>query len=504
MDLEPERVDPPEVSAQPIPAVEHGFLRSLGRNLRAGVRAALFVPTAPADWAASPGQLLALVLAGLAVHLCHGVAIEGPGGSFSLAGVPQALFYVPLILLAGYLIALREAAPPLVLPIALLFSAVSLLYDLVFVALDLASSLGWVSAGVAESDWFGHVGEALFALCMAASGSAILRLTRPAWLRRVGHAATLLVVVALPLWTLPPAPLWRAAEDHGEDPSRDWRALSREEAFYAQPALLAQELRALQAQRPGVEDLYFVGVAGDGAEDVFMKELRVIAPLLGERFDTAGRSLVLVNNPATVRELPIATTTALGRALSRVGAVLDREEDVLFLYLTSHGSEDHRLTMQFWPLELNDLTPAMLKRMLDEAGIKWRVIAISACYSGGFIEALRDDHTLIVTAADAENTSFGCGNEFDFTYFGRAYFDHALRRTWSFTEAFEQARREIGERERSEALTPSNPQIYVGARIEAKLARLSERLSARSRVIQVQAPESGGESGTRACTTCGR
>jgi hypothetical protein len=440
MDLDPERVEPPLAPGERTPAIERGFASSLARNLRAGVRTALFLRTTPADWAVSPGQLLALVLAALALHALHGVAIEGPAGSVSLAAVPQVLFYVPLVLLAGSLIALREGAPPLVLSIALLFSTVSLIYDVAFVALDLAATVGWLSGPVAESEWFGHAGEALFGLCMAASVVAILRLTRPTWLRRVGHAATFLAVVALPLWALPPAPLWRGAEDDTED-SRDWRALSREEAFYAQPALLAQALRALQPQRPGVEDLYFVGVAGDGADDVFMKELRVIAPLLGERFDTAGRSLVLVNNPATVRERPIATATALGRALSRVGSTLDAEEDVLFLYLTSHGYEDHRLTMQFWPLELNDLTPAMLKQMLDEAGIKWRVIAISACYSGGFIDALRDEHTLIVTAADAQNTSFGCGSESDFTYFGRAYFDHALRRTWSFTEAFEQARR---------------------------------------------------------------
>jgi hypothetical protein len=171
----------------------------------------------------------------------------------------------------------------------------------------------------------------------------------------------------------------------------------------------------------------------------------------------------------------VATTTALARTLEYLGRVMDKEEDVLFLYLTSHGSEDHRLTMEFWPLQLNDVDPHSLRQMLDRAGIKWRVIAISACYSGGFVEPLRDERTLVVTASDAQRQSFGCGTESDFTYFGRAW-DEALRGTYSFTEAFEQARVRIEQREKAESLMPSNPQIFVGARVARKLDALSARL----------------------------
>jgi hypothetical protein len=221
-----------------------------------------------------------------------------------------------------------------------------------------------------------------------------------------------------------------------------------------------------------------------------MKEVQVVSDLFRDRFDADGRSVLLVNNPATVRELPIATATALGEALTRVGRTIDPDEDVVFLYITSHGTEDHRLAMQFWPLQLRDLRPRMIKHMLDEAGIKWRVIAISACYAGGFIEPLKDDNTLIITAADSDHTSFGCGSDSDFTYFGKAYFDHALRGTWSFVDAFEQARQEIREREKAEALTPSNPQMYAGKQIQRKLESLRNRLRLANGVIEARAPES--------------
>ena len=102
---------------------------------------------------------------------------------------------------------------------------------------------------------------------------------------------------------------------------------------------------------------------------------------------------------------------------------------------------------------------------------------ISACYSGGFIEPLKSDTTLVITAADAQHTSFGCGSESDFTYFGKAYFDQALRKRPSFIAAFDDARRIIEARERGEGKMPSNPQMYVGKAMKEKLAGFEAQLA---------------------------
>ena len=170
--------------------------------------------------------------------------------------------------------------------------------------------------------------------------------------------------------------------------------------------------RRSQPERKGVEDLYFVGVAGYAAEDVFMKEMAVVRRAVprpvrrGRPHDHAGEQSEDRRASSRWR----APRRSRVRS-SHLGEVLNPDEDVLFLYLTSHGSEDHRLAMQFWPLQLDDIDPAMLKQMLDESGIKWRVIVISACYSGGFVDSLKDDRTMIVTAADAFHQSFGCGSD---------------------------------------------------------------------------------------------
>ncbi|MGE0119167.1 MAG: C13 family peptidase [Dongiaceae bacterium] len=250
-----------------------------------------------------------------------------------------------------------------------------------------------------------------------------------------------------------------------------------ERTFYAQPDLLDRAAAALAPERPGTTDLYFLGFAGYGSQNVFRSEVEKVTALFDARFDTSGRSLMLINSADTTKRTPIASASNLERAIPFVASRMNRDEDILFLFLTSHGSPG-LLSVEFWPLRLNDLSVEDLDRMLDASGIKWRVVIVSACYSGSFIAPLQDDNTLIVTAASADRKSFGCSNENEYTYFGDAYFNNALRHEFSFVSAFEQAAASISERESAEDLTPSQPQIYVGPAIVPKLRELERRLDA--------------------------
>lgn len=289
---------------------------------------------------------------------------------------------------------------------------------------------------------------------------------------------TLLPIAALALYSqIPRLPIWytmpaqQAAASNAEQISVEW-------TYYDQSSLMTRSLDGLAKPRPGVTDLYFIGFAGYASQDVFLKEVNAAQQLFDTRFDTAGRSMLLINNRATVKETPLANGHNLWHTLRDLGARIDREEDVVFLFLTSHGSQN-LLAVDFWPLQPDNLEPDDLRTMFDKAGIKWRVIVVSACYSGSFIDELRDENTLIITAAHADKTSFGCSNENEFTYFGRAYFDQALRGTFSFVDAFEKAAHTIAEREKAEFLTPSEPQIDIGSAIREKLGALQSELSAR-------------------------
>ncbi|RKZ71924.1 MAG: hypothetical protein DRQ48_02065, partial [Gammaproteobacteria bacterium] len=152
------------------------------------------------------------------------------------------------------------------------------------------------------------------------------------------------------------------------------------------------------------------------------------------------------------------------------------EEDILFLLMTSHGSEDHELSVAFSPLDMNDIGPGKIKTILNNAGIKWRVIVISACYSGGFIEPLFDENMLIITAAGKDRNSFGCENDRDYTYFGEALFGKHLQDDRNFSTAFYAAKKDIEAREMEESLEASMPQIRIGANIEKQLLLFTDRL----------------------------
>jgi hypothetical protein len=254
-------------------------------------------------------------------------------------------------------------------------------------------------------------------------------------------------------------------------------------ALEAQMSTLPKALAALAAQRPGVVDVYALTFAPYADEDVFLRESGLVAGVIEERFDARGRSLQLINHKTTVQTQPWATPANLERALRDIAARMDREEDILFIHLTSHGARSGQLSVAFWPFAIDTLTPQALKAALDGAGIRHRVISVSACYSGSWLAPLADENTLVMTAADAEHTSYGCGRGSELTYFGRAVFDEALRSTRSFESAHASARDVIDQREKSAGKKDgfSNPQIHVGSAIRERLQKLEQQLESARR-----------------------
>ncbi|MEJ2407412.1 MAG: C13 family peptidase, partial [Candidatus Thiodiazotropha sp.] len=289
------------------------------------------------------------------------------------------------------------------------------------------------------------------------------------------HRALSLAILYIALgitsfWLLPPTQLWYSDEPEATDsPYARLYELSVEDLYYDQPQLLQSALADIEPQRPGVTDLYLLAMGGYGLEKVFLNEVAYVRQLFDERFDTRGHSLILVNNVDTVHRYPLANRHNLRDALTFLGSQMDSEEDVLFLFMTSHGSKNHRFSVNFGPVRLDDLTPQQLRQALDDAGIHWRVILVSSCYSGGFIEPLKDPNTLIMTAAAADRTSFGCGADSEFTDFGTAYFKHGLVETADFVHAFDLAEAWVSDKEQQEKRRASLPQRYLGAAISAKL-----------------------------------
>ncbi|WP_425918167.1 C13 family peptidase [Acinetobacter sp. TSRC1-2] len=287
----------------------------------------------------------------------------------------------------------------------------------------------------------------------------------PWWERGLIVAATLFTLVVWQM-SVKSQPIWKVEESP---------PTFAEDAFYAQSRVLSKSLEAVQYGEFAQSHWYFLGVAGAGYQDVFKSEVERIKEQFDTRFGTFGRSMMLINNPETRTQTPIASRTSMEMALRRIGQQMNRESDVLFLYMTSHGLPN-QFEMENAPIDLNDVDPKWLKDTLDKSGIRWRVIVISACYSGSFVPALQDDNTLIITASAADRASFGCSNEADYTYFGRAFFDQAMREQTSVSAAFEQTKETVAQWEKAQGFEASEPQWSIGKNMEFMLPQLEQRL----------------------------
>jgi hypothetical protein len=445
------------------------LLGDLATNLRHGLRAVLFRPVSLYDFRIGAEQVVALFLLMVAGRLAMDLAMNGPGGSFNVQALTNEVTIVGALLLSGFIISRLTGEPRLLPGFPVVLLAMDPWFLLVQTALRWTATSGWLA--LPRIGWGLHVG--LIAWFLLAAFFALRRFAPGRPTRACAGFAAYLAFFFGAYWALPAQDMWKRADLPREAAKT---SVTDEAVFHAQPLLLEASLAALRPGRPGITDVYFVGFGAYSHEDVFMKEVKAIDELFRSRFDAEGRSVILINNAQTAAEVPVASATNLARVLRHVGGLMNRDEDVLVLYVTTHGSEKHRLSVVNWPLALQEIDPAALARMLAESGIKWRVLAISACYSGGFVDALKSDTTLVMTAAAADRQSFGCGNDSDFTYFGRALFDEALRNTFSFEQAFQRARQAIAERERAQKFVPSNPQIYAGAAIGGKLRELEARL----------------------------
>ena len=217
---------------------------------------------------------------------------------------------------------------------------------------------------------------------------------------------------------------------------------------------------------------FFLGFAGVGEQKVFAQEIALASRVLGERFGIGDRHLSLVNDERDLERAPIASVSGLAYALKGLGARMNLDRDVLILSISSHGSEDPVIAVSNSEFPLQSLKPMELADALRESGIKWRVIIISACYAGGFINSLRDPQTIVITAAAVDRSSFGCSNDNELTYFGEAFYRDALPGAKSLRDAFDTAKKAITTRERHEHETPSNPQAYFGTEMESKLTAM--------------------------------
>lgn len=238
-----------------------------------------------------------------------------------------------------------------------------------------------------------------------------------------------------------------------------------------QADLLKRQVDALAPQTAGVTDIYVIGLAGWATQSVFRNELNGALEIAGKAL-TINSTVRLINNPETYNTLPLASRANFAAAVRAVAGVMDKSEDVLLLFMTSHGNRDG-IALQL-PSLLVPLSPQEVAAVLKREGIRNRVVIVSACYSGIYVKPLANENTIVLTAADSKNTSFGCADGREWTYFGDALFAHSLKPGRDFKDAYTNARTLIASWEKRDRYKPSNPQGHFGKALVGKLAPLFE------------------------------
>ena len=259
-------------------------------------------------------------------------------------------------------------------------------------------------------------------------------------------------------------------------------APSPEQVIYAQRERLARETARLKPRTAGKVNLYAIVFAGDGSQNVFRNEAEYFDKLFSKRLGGDGHVVVLENNPASLTTRPLATWSNLEAALDAVAAKMDPHQDILLLYFTTHGSEDHTLLVDMDPLPLDQIGATDLPGILAEHPFKYKVVIVNACYSGGFIPPLKNAGTMIITAARADRSSFGCGEQSELTWFGHAFLVDALNKTDDFRQAFKLASAQVATWEKRDNYEPSDPQISVGDGIASQLAKWRKAITPGAKV----------------------
>lgn len=235
----------------------------------------------------------------------------------------------------------------------------------------------------------------------------------------------------------------------------------------AQPALMSRLTAALPARKRNASRVFVISVAAGGSQALFGREAEAVRDLLVQRLGKRAAPVLLSNAAAHENLVPMASRENLAATLNAIGQRFDPASDTALIYLTAHGAPEAWLQTDLpnstW---LKPIDAKFLAESLDKAGIRRRIVIVSACFSGTWIPPLASPDTILITASSATRTSFGCDDRREYTFFGAALLGGPLAQGASWREAYDRLLADIGEEEKRQRLEPSFPMYSVGTNMD--------------------------------------
>lgn len=200
-------------------------------------------------------------------------------------------------------------------------------------------------------------------------------------------------------------------------------------------------------------------VAGDDSASVFDNAVDALTEQLARRPGVDVRRLTS-DSALESGDRSLATAQTIDAALSGT------EAQGCFVFMTSHGIVDGLLLREDFD-NGKILSPGRLDRILDkQCGQRPTVVVASACHSGVFITgASKGANRIWLTAARDDLVSFGCGANFELTYF-----DECMLRSWpesrTWRQLFGRTSTCVRLKESELSQAASMPQSYFGANVQ--------------------------------------
>ncbi|WP_162917430.1 C13 family peptidase [Dongia deserti] len=219
--------------------------------------------------------------------------------------------------------------------------------------------------------------------------------------------------------------------------------------------VVAALLPAGSAQSAKLQSWRVVLLAGDDSAAVFDNAVDRLTELLQVR---PGVELYRLTSDRRLQ----TTTRALASARNLDGALKGSAAQGCFVFMTSHGTEKGLYLREDYDSD-RLLSPSKLDRILDaQCGERPTVAVVSACHSGVFIgRASKGDNRIWLTAARDDRVSFGCGAEFELTYFDECLID-AWPKSQTWRQLFDRTSTCVRLKESELSEKSSMPQAFFG------------------------------------------
>ena len=162
------------------------------------------------------------------------------------------------------------------------------------------------------------------------------------------------------------------------------------------------------------------------------------------------------------RRLADPSPSAVRQDIIRMGDAAVDGQDLVVVMLTSHGSPDVMAIQPTRNGPVSALSADGLAELLAPLNNDRQILILQACFSGSLIDELRSPNRIIMTAAAADRSSFGCNPESDNTWFIKSL-NRAMGMGGSWQQIFARTQTLVAQDEAAVGVPASNPQRFVGA-----------------------------------------